>query len=260
MKIAISGKGGVGKTFIASTLARLFEKSNYKVIAVDADPDMNLACALGIEEEITPISKREDLIEERTGAKVGEYGSIFKINPKVDDIIDKYSYKIGNIYLLAMGTIEQGGEGCVCPASVLLRRLLRHLILKRDEVVIMDMEAGIEHLGRKTTENVDMMLVVVEPSKKATLTAKRIKKLAEDLGIPRIYAVVNKVRENINSEKFKEIFEEEVGIPILKFLPYSEDVVYMDLKGKPVDLNSPIGREMEILFKKIVEVVHGEKI
>jgi len=260
LKIAISGKGGVGKTFIASTLARLFEKSNYKVIAVDADPDMNLACALGIEEEITPISKREDLIEERTGAKVGEYGSIFKINPKVDDIIDKYSYKIGNIYLLAMGTIEQGGEGCVCPASVLLRRLLRHLILKRDEVVIMDMEAGIEHLGRKTTENVDMMLVVVEPSKKATLTAKRIKKLAEDLGIPRIYAVVNKVRENINSEKFKEIFEEEVGIPILKFLPYSEDVVYMDLKGKPVDLNSPIGREMEILFKKIVEVVHGEKI
>jgi len=259
LKIAVTGKGGVGKTFIASTLARLFEKNNYKVIAVDADPDMNLSCALGIEEEITPIAKMEDLIEERTGAKVGGYGGVFKINPKVDDIVDRYSYRVGNIYLLAMGTVEQGGEGCVCPASVLLRRLLRHLILKRDEVVIMDMEAGIEHLGRKTTESVDVMLVVVEPSKKSILTAKRIKKLARDLGIPRIYAVVNKVKDDLDREKFREVFEKEVGIPILKFLPYSEDVVHMDMDGKPLDLDTPIGREMEDLFRKIVEVVHGKR-
>ena len=123
----------------------------------------------------------------------------------------------------------------------------------------MDMEAGIEHLGRKTTESVDVMLVVVEPSKKAILTAKRIKKLAKDLGIPRIYAVINKVREDMDREKFKEIFEKEVGIPILKFLPYSEDVVNMDMSGKPLDLDTPIGREMEDLFRKIVEVVHGKR-
>jgi len=259
LKIAVTGKGGVGKTFIASTLARIFEKNNYKVIAVDADPDMNLSCALGIEGEITPISKMEDLIEERTGGKVGSYGGVFKINPKVEDIVDRYSYKVGNIHLLAMGTVEQGGEGCVCPASVLLRRLLRHLILKRDEVVIMDMEAGIEHLGRKTTEHVDVMLVVVEPSKKAILTAKRIKKLAKDLGIPRVYAVVNKIRGDMDREKFRGIFEKEVRIPILKFLPYSEDVIDVDMMGKPLDLNTPIGREMEDLFRRIVEVVHGEK-
>ncbi|WP_292459555.1 AAA family ATPase [Methanothermococcus sp.] len=254
MKIAITGKGGVGKTFISSTLARLFEKNGYKVIAVDADPDMNLACALGIDEEITPLSKMGELIEERTGAKVGEYGSVFKINPKVDDIVEKYSYRAGkgNIYLLVMGTIEQGGGGCVCPASVLLRRLLRHLILKRNEVVIMDMEAGIEHLGRKTTENVDLMIVVVEPSKKSMLTAKRIKKLAYDINISNIYAVVNKIKDNMEKETFGKIFEEEVGIPILAYIPYSNEVSSSDLIGKPIDLNSNVGKELEKLFNKII--------
>ncbi|WP_421077811.1 AAA family ATPase [Methanothermococcus sp. Ax23] len=256
MKIAITGKGGVGKTFISSTLARLFEKNGYKVIAVDADPDMNLACALGIDEEITPLSKMDDLIEERTGAKVGEYGSVFKINPKVDDIVENYSYRAGNgnIHLLVMGTIEQGGGGCVCPASVLLRRLLRHLILKRNEVVIMDMEAGIEHLGRKTTENVDLMIVVIEPSKKSLLTAKRIKKLANDINISNLYAVVNKIKNDEEKETFGKIFEKEVNIPIIGYIPYSDEVSSSDLLGKPIDLNSDVGKEVERLFNEIINI------
>ncbi len=241
----------MGKTFLSSTLARLFEGDGYKVIAVDADPDMNLACALGIDEDVTPLSKMDDLIEERTGARVGEYGSVFKINPKVDDIVEKYALKKGNIYLLTMGTIEKGGSGCVCPASVLLRRLLRHLIIKRDEVVILDMEAGIEHLGRKTTENVDLMIVVVEPTKKSILTAKRIKKLAKDINIQRLYAVVNKVKNNKEKEIFKKTFEKDVEIPVIGYISYSDEVTYSDLTGKPINLDSNAGKDIKKIYSVI---------
>ncbi|EHP87049.1 ATP-binding protein [Methanotorris formicicus] len=253
MKIAITGKGGVGKTFISSVLARLFEKSGYKVIAVDADPNTTLACALGIEEEVIPISKMNDLIEERTGAKPNSYGSVFKLNPKVDDIVDKFAYKKGNIYLLVMGTVEKGGSGCVCPASVLLRRLLQHLILKRDEVVILDMEAGIEHLGRRTTQNVDLMIVVVEPSKKSFLTAKRIKKLANDIGVNNLVVIVNKAKDE-DMELLKDIIEKDIGLPVIGFIPYDEEVLKSDFLGKPVDLNSKSAKEVEKIFNYILKL------
>ena len=253
MKIAITGKGGVGKTFIASTLMRLFEKNGFKVIGVDCDPNPTLALAFGIEEDIIPLSKRHDIIEERTGAKPGSYGSIFKINPKVDDLIDKVGYKIGNITLLVMGTIEEGGEGCVCPASVLLRRLLRHLILKRDEVVILDMEAGIEHFGRKTIDTVDLMLIIIEPTKKSLITAKRMKKLAKDLGIKNLGVIVNKVRdENINI--LKDIIEKELGLEVLGFISYDEDVINSEFLGKPIDLNSKAVKEIEKVFNHILKL------
>ncbi|AEF97289.1 ATP-binding protein [Methanotorris igneus] len=258
MKIAITGKGGVGKTFISSVLARLFEKSGYKVIAVDADPNTTLACALGIDEEITPISKMNDLIEERTGAKPNSYGAVFKLNPKVDDIVDKFAYKKGNIYLLVMGTVEKGGSGCVCPASVLLRRLLQHLILKRDEVVILDMEAGIEHLGRKTTENVDLMIVVIEPSKKSLLTAKRIKKLANDIGVNNLAVIVNKIRNIEDKELIKNLIEREVGLPVIGFIPYDEEVLKSDFLGKPVDLNSKSAKEVEKIFNYILKLKQNQ--
>ncbi len=254
MKIAITGKGGVGKTFISSNLCRLFSNDNYKVIAVDADPDMNLACALGIDEEIMPLSEMHQLIEERTGAKVGGYGEVFKINPVVSDIVDKYGYKVNeNIRLITMGTIEKGGDGCVCPASVLLRRLMRHLILKTNEVVILDMEAGIEHLGRKTTENVDLMVVVVEPSKKSLLTANRIKKLAEDIGIKNICCIVNKVKNERELNNFKKIFSENVNIPILGYISYSNEVSTCDLNGTMINLDSNVGKELLKIYTKIKE-------
>ncbi len=253
MKIAITGKGGVGKTFIASTLMRLFEKKGFKVIGVDCDPNPTLALSFGIEDNIIPLSKRHDIIEERTGAKPGTYGSVFKINPKVDDLIDKVGYKIGNITILVMGTIEEGGEGCVCPASVLLRRLLRHLIVKRDEVVILDMEAGIEHFGRKTIEDVDLMLIVIEPTKKSLITAKRMKKLANDLGIENIKVIVNKVR-NEDKELLKNMVEKELGLEILGFVPYDENVIEGEFLGKPINLDSKSTKEIEKIFNRILEL------
>ncbi|CAB3287644.1 CO dehydrogenase accessory protein CooC (nickel insertion) [Methanocaldococcus lauensis] len=253
MKIAITGKGGVGKTFIASTLMRLFEKKGFKVIGVDCDPNPTLALSFGIEDTLIPLSKRHDIIEERTGAKPGTYGSIFKLNPKVDDLIDKVGYKIGNITILVMGTIEEGGEGCVCPASVLLRRLLRHLIVKRDEVVILDMEAGIEHFGRKTIEDVDLMLIVIEPTKKSLITAKRMKKLANDLGIKNIKVIINKVR-NEDKELLKNIVEKELGLEILGFVPYDENVIEGEFLGKPINLDSKSTKEIEKIFNRILEL------
>ncbi len=230
MKIAIVGKGGVGKTFIASQLIKLFSKDNFKVIGVDCDNNPTLSLNFGIE-YIKPLSERADIIEERTGAKPGSYGSIFKINPKVDDLIDILGKKVNdNITLMVMGTIEKSGQGCICPASVLLRRLLRHLILKRNEVVILDMEAGLEHFGRKVLENIDLLIIVVEPTKKSILTGKRLKKLAEDLNIKNIKVIINKSHSNI-----KEIVEKEIG-EVIGIIPYKEEIFKSEFSGENIEI------------------------
>ena len=175
MKIAVTGKGGVGKTTLAGTIARILAADGYKVLAVDADPDANLASALGIAPDvargIVPIADMKELIEERTGAKTGTMGGFFKINPRVDDIPDELSVPLDGIRLMVMGTVKEGAGGCVCPESVLLRSLVRHLLLRRKEAVILDMEAGIEHLGRGTASAVDAMIVVVEPGARSVRTA-----------------------------------------------------------------------------------------
>ena len=223
-------------------------------IEVDVKDLKELKELLSKDEEIKKwLENAHDIIEDRTGAKPGTYGNIFKINPKVDDLIDKVGYKIGNITILVMGTIEEGGEGCVCPASVLLRRLLRHLILKRDEVVILDMEAGIEHFGRKTIDTVDLMLIVIEPTKKSLITAKRMKKLAKDLGIKNLGVIVNKVRDE-NIETLKDIIEKELDLEVLGFIPYDEDVINSEFLGKPIDLNSKAVKEIEKIFNHILKL------
>ncbi|MHB8278616.1 MAG: ATP-binding protein, partial [Candidatus Humimicrobiaceae bacterium] len=182
MKIAISGKGGVGKTTLAACIAKYYAQNNYKVIVVDADPDANLAYALGLEydkaSKIIPLVEMKGLIEERTGAKSGEYGSYFKLNPKVDDIPQKFGIEVDGVRLLVAGTIKAGGSGCYCPENVLLKRLFKHLVIDRDEIVILDMEAGIEHLGRGTCENMDMLIVVVEPGLRSIQTAYSVKKMS----------------------------------------------------------------------------------
>ncbi len=150
MKIAISGKGGVGKTTFAALLIKNLSEMGHKVLAIDADPDANLATALGIDhaEKIVPISEMKDLVEERTGAKPGSIGQMFKLNPKVDDLPDALSYKLDGIKFMRLGGITKGGGGCICPESTLLKALVTHLVLLRDEDLVMDMEAGIEHLGQ----------------------------------------------------------------------------------------------------------------
>jgi CO dehydrogenase maturation factor len=200
MKLAITGKGGTGKTTIAGVLARYFSADGYEVLAVDADPVANLASAIGIPEvearAIVPVSRRRQLIKERTGAKPGELGQMFKINPTVNDIPDKYCVHFHGIKLLVMGGIQKGGSGCACPENALLRGLLSEIILNRNEVVIVDMEAGIEHLGRATSRSIDRMLIVVEPGWRSLEAAKTIMKLAGEIGVKSFGVIGNKIQND----------------------------------------------------------------
>ena len=218
MKIAVSGKGGVGKTTLSGMLAATMALDGHNVIALDADPDANLAAAVGIspDEQPTPLSEMQDLIAERTGAK-GNYGGYFKLNPKVDDIPETYAAKLGPIRMLALGGIKKGGGGCICPASALVKALLTHLVLGREDAIIMDMEAGIEHLGRATAQGMDAFVIVVNQSRWSVETAHRIRKLAGDLGMKNLFAVANGVGDGSAADR---IAEELDGIPLVGQIPF----------------------------------------
>ncbi|NOR60710.1 MAG: AAA family ATPase [Methanosarcinales archaeon] len=231
MKIAITGKGGVGKTTLAGTLARLLARDGMDVLAIDADPDMNLASALGINEPPAPLTEYEDMIDERAGGPAG----MFKLNPKVDDVVELFGV-VGpdGVRMLVMGTVDRGGSGCMCPASSFLRALLRHVVLKESSVVIMDMEAGIEHLGRGTTRGIDLMIVVVEPGARSLETAERIKRLGTDIGVTKFAAVINKAGEEDLGAVESRL--ENMGIPVLGTIPYDSSLVKADLAGRsPVE-------------------------
>ena len=198
MKVAITGKGGVGKTTLSSTLARLYADEGRTVLAADVDPDANLGLALGLTEEevnsITPISKMRQLVEERTGATYTN--KFFKLNPQVSDIPDKFARNINGVKLLVMGTVETGGGGCVCPEHVMLKSILSSLVFRKDDVVIMDMEAGLEHLGRGTAGCMDRFIVVIEPGARSVQTYEKVKQLAADLGVTKVDVVANKIRDD----------------------------------------------------------------
>ena len=231
-KYAISGKGGVGKTTLTALLAYTFANEGTKVLVIDADPDANLASALGMPQEmvekITPIAELRDLIEKRTGARPGQMGGFFSLNPRVDDIPDRFSAAHRGIRLLVLGTVQRGGAGCICPESALLKNLVRHLFVGHSEAIIMDMEAGIEHLGRGTADAVDAFIVVVEPGQRSLQTARAIKRLAADIGIPNVYVVGNKIRSS-RDEEF--IVEHLPGDKVLGFLPFSEAAIEADMNG-----------------------------
>ncbi len=238
MKIAVSGKGGVGKTTLAALLIKYFRDQGKKVLAVDADPDANLALALGVPdpETITPISDMKALVAERTESQPGTMGGFFKMNPKVDDIPDKYSRNLDGVKLIVMGTVKKGGSGCICPESVMLKALMTNIVLFRDEVVVMDMEAGIEHLGRATVRGVDRLIVVVEPGRRSIETAQHVRELAKDLGLTKVAVVANKVRGAADEEFLKQNLPD---LPILGFLPFDPKVIEADLTGKPPYETSP---------------------
>lgn len=226
MKLAISGKGGVGKTTLASVLAHLFAKDGYKVTAIDCDTAMNLPSALGLKEKPKPLSELKDVIEERVLMPMGTY----RLNPKVDDIFEDYSvYNEDGVRVLVLGTIEKGGEGCFCPENAFLRAILRHAIFKEKDVLILDMEAGIEHLGRGTARGVDLLIAVVEPGSRAIETLERIRKLAEDIGIERIAVVVNKF---VESDEAKKILG-RIKYPIIGKIPFSECFIKADIENVP---------------------------
>jgi CO dehydrogenase maturation factor len=251
MKIAISGKGGVGKTLLAAFLARIYAENGFSVIAIDADPDANLAATLGFPEpgKITPISELTDLIEERVGVRPGQAGSFFKLNPRVDDLPEEYSVERDGIRLMVMGRIKRGGTGCYCAEGALLQALLTHLLLQRDEVVIMDMEAGIEHLSRGTTRAVDRLIIVVEPGRRSIETAHTIINLARDIGVQNLSVVGNKVRNESDREFIREGLH---GVEILGFISYDESLTEADLAGKDLFSASPgTVKEVREIYDKL---------
>jgi CO dehydrogenase maturation factor len=240
MKIAITGKGGVGKTTLASLLIRLYADEGRRVIAVDADPDANLASALSIPreeaEKIRPIADMADLIEERTGAKPGAPGGIYKLNPKVDDLPEGIGYRLDGITLLVMGKLKAAAAGCYCAEHVLLRNLLKHLIVERKEVVIVDMEAGIEHLTRGTAEAVDAFIVVVEPGQRSIQTAKAVFTMAAQLHVKDVFVVANKVRGADDLQFIRDTLGEK---DIIGTLTFNEAVMEADMKGSSPYAFSP---------------------
>lgn len=231
MKIAVTGKGGVGKTTFAATLARLYADEGKKVLAADVDPDANLGLALGFDEEtldsIVPISKMRKLIEERTGAN--SQNQFYKLNPKVDDIPDTYGKTCNGVKLLVLGTVETGGGGCVCPEHVMLKRVINNLVIHRDDVVIMDMEAGLEHLGRGTAANMDQFIVVVEPGARSIQTYANVKRLAADLGVRQVRVVANKVRDQRDEDFVRSAVPEA---DFLGCIHYNPEIMDADRLGK----------------------------
>lgn len=253
MKIAITGKGGVGKTTLSAILSHLYAAEGKRVIAVDADPDANLAAALGISradaEKIRPIAEMTDLIEERTGARPGAGGGIFKINPRVDDIPEEFGYRLNNIILLITGRSKEAASGCYCPENIFLKRLLKHLVVNRDDVVIVDMEAGIEHLTRGTAEAVDAFIVVVEPGQRSIQTAHTVKELARGLGVKKVLVVANKARNEGDLDFIKSQLSD---MHLIGSIGFSHGIMESDIAGlSPFMVKDAVDDVIKI--KKVLE-------
>jgi CO dehydrogenase maturation factor len=259
LKLAITGKGGVGKTTLCSLLAYSFVGQGYQVLAVDADPSPCLGAALGFPEEavrsLRPIGEMEELIAERTGAQPGAFGGYFRLNPRVEDLPDAYSVVHRGVRLLELGAVERGGSGCICPESVLLRSLVTHILLRRNEVVLLDMYAGVEHLGRATADAVDAMLVVAEPTERSLATAEQIRSLASDLSLQRLFLVGSKIRDPADR---KYIVERAPGWEVIGYLP--EDVAARDADRRRVpvwDLSGELAKEAEAIRVRLVSGLGG---
>lgn len=233
MKIAISGKGGVGKTTVSALLCHALARRGRDVIAMDADSNPNLAFVLGVPgyEDITPLSDMDDLIEEKTGARKGNYGVYFKMNPEVADIPDRFKYTVDGIQVLVMGSVVHAASGCACPEYVLIKSLISYMLLNRSQDMIIDMEAGLEHLGRGVTEKVDALLIVLNPNKVSCLTAERIFGLAKELRIKNVFGVGNQLRDDSDREF---ILEQVRRFDMLTFFPSTPIIKHCERAGKDI--------------------------
>ena len=257
MKVAITGKGGVGKTTFAAILARLYAEQGRSVLAADVDPDANLGLALGFSEEelaqIIPISSQRKLVEERTGVSEQNRGMFFKLNPKVDDIPDRFAKLKNGVKLLVLGTVETAGSGCVCPENVLLKQIISHLMLQKDDVVVLDMEAGLEHLGRGTSSVMDQFIVVIEPGARSIQTYGNVKRLATQLGVRKVRVVANKVRDEKDEEFIRSRIPAE---DFLGFIHYNSEVIDADRQGvSPYDMSQKAVDEV----RKIKAIIDSEE-
>jgi len=233
MKLSVTGKGGVGKTTVSALLASALHRSGYEVIAIDADPDSNLLACMGHAKpaSVRPLVELKDLIEERTGVKPGTTGGMYKLNPRVDDIPEKYAVEVDGIKVLVAGAVKKGGSGCYCPENAFVRSLVSHLLLEKNTALVLDMEAGVEHLSRGTVESVDRLLVVVEPGRRSVETAERIGNLAADLGLKRVSAVGNKLRGAADKAGLRKNLNK---MEFAGFVPYDEGIREAELDGAPV--------------------------
>jgi len=258
MKLAISGKGGVGKTTLAALLAQVYADQGREVLAADGDPSPCLAGALGFPDDLRaklhPIAEMDALIEERTGAKPGASAGFFTLNPRVDDLPERFSVLHRGVRLLEMGAVDLGGSGCICPESAMLKTLFTHLLFRKDEVLILDMYAGVEHLGRATVDFVDAMIIVVEPTRRSLGTAVQIKKLASDIGLGRLWLVGNKVR---NEDEAAFLRGETPGLPVLGLLPSDTAVQEADRLGIAVYDHVPVLRQAA---EEMAEKLDKEKL
>ncbi len=248
MKIAVSGKGGVGKTTVSANLAKLFAKKGFNVFAVDADPDSSLGLALGIKEEvlagIKPVIEMKDAI----GGRMGD-GAFYTLNPAVNDMAEKYSININGIKFLRMGGIKKGGSDCYCRENTFLKALVNSLLLDTKDVVILDMGAGIEHLTRGTSRGVDLMLIVTEPGQSSVQTARIVENLARELEIKDIRFIANKIRTEREGAFVRERFRPE---ELLGILQYDEGISEksMGINVNSTEVDSP---ELEKVLLKIIE-------
>ena len=261
MKLAIVGKGGVGKTTLAAALARRLAALARPVVAVDADPDGNLAAALGVPADALPqpIAQMRELVLERTGARDEGAGLMFKLNPRVDDLPQRFAVDAGGVRLLVLGTVELGGKGCMCPEGAVLKALMQHLLLWVPDDVILDMEAGLEHMGRASARGVDAMIAVVEPGMRSVQTAQRIRKLAGDIGIPR---TLRRGQQDPPASMSRETLERALGgETLLGAIPYTAELASADLEGRPLEMQdaafvAAVNRIGEALDRHALEEKH----
>lgn len=235
MKIAVAGKGGTGKTLVAGGLAYLLARAGYTTLAIDADSAPNLGFLLGLssrdEGAIVPVSKNEALIAAKTGTA---YPGVYSLNFTVDDVVLKYAVPTpAGVHLLVMGTVASMGAGCTCPANSVIRALLRHLIVDRDEAVVLDMEAGVEHLGRGTAEGVDMMLVISDANRQSLAIAGRIARLAQDAGIPHIALIGNRIVD-AGQEQVLRGFAKDRELVVTGMIPFDPAVVRAGIDGNSI--------------------------